>query len=269
MWIGKLETEFPLGTDIGTDVGTAILITRPENGMAHCLSAAHNFSVRIREEDDNTGYIKKSFRQFDAISARFYPRLAKDKPVYECPVIMRSVKIHHKYYASSASALFLPENDLVVFAVEWEYEQPQWHDIKMNYHTMFEDILIRLTGYAEYGDSYRAIGMFGTVDHVKLSPGSQGQSAGLLIYKNIATTPPQSGCQIEAFNAPNYLKVAGRKTEALSKEEKGVVRKAKNVGIVGIHLHTSEKNKQSSACLITKDKYDFVNEMINQNLTIL
>ena len=51
------------------------------------------------------------------------------------------------------------------------------------------------------------------------------------------STIPMSGCQIEAFNSPNYLKITGKKTSVLTKEEcKSVVTKSKNTGIVGVHL---------------------------------
>ena len=41
---------------------------------------------------------------------------------------------------------------------------------------------------------------------------------------------------------------------------------AKNVGIIGIHLYNSRKNGYSISCLITKEKYDFINEKIGENM---
>ena len=58
----------------------------------------------------------------------------------------------------------------------------------------------------------------------------------------------------------------GRKTEALNREEKSLVKNAKNVGIIGIHLYNSRKMGYSIACLITKEKYDFINEKIGENM---
>ena len=65
------------------------MITKPnqDDGYTHCLTAAHNFQVRIRDEDDY-GNVSKKFKQYDAVSAKFFPRFTKDKIQYECHVIM-------------------------------------------------------------------------------------------------------------------------------------------------------------------------------------
>lgn len=90
----KFVTEFHFGIDIVTDMGTAYC----SRDLKMAWPIVYQLDIISRCKNRRRGHFlnQKSFRQFDVILIRFSVSLAKDKPVFEYPIIIRSALIHHK-----------------------------------------------------------------------------------------------------------------------------------------------------------------------------